>query len=134
MLFNYLQRALQHLNSHPPTLSSADLALLIYTPLNLGEVKEPSLKGVSEEKAVVHTSPGWFWPTFPFPSAVPHSPHSVNQSGGCQQETGWRLAGDALLSCSFDPPSLTSHGSPGGEGVARLCSLPPFPSFNTRSC
>lgn len=117
MLFNYLQRALQHLNSHPPKLSSADLALLIYTPLNLGEVTEPGLKGASEEKAAVHTSPGWLWLTFPFPLAVPRSPRSVNQSAGCQRETGWRLAGDALLSCSFDPPSLTSHRVSGGEGV-----------------
>lgn len=49
MLFNYLQRALQHLNSHTPKLSSADLALLVYTPLNLGEVTEPSLKGASQQ-------------------------------------------------------------------------------------
>lgn len=34
----------------PHKLSSADLALLIYTPLNLGEVAEPSLKGAPEEK------------------------------------------------------------------------------------
>lgn len=49
MLFNYLQRALQHLNSHTPKLSSADLALLIYTPLNLGEVTESSLKGAWQQ-------------------------------------------------------------------------------------
>lgn len=58
MLFNYLQRALQHLNSHPPKLSSADLALLIYSPLNLGEVTEPSLSGALGRKAAVHTSSG----------------------------------------------------------------------------
>lgn len=54
MLFNYLQRALQHLNSHTPKLSSADLALLIYTPPNLGEVAEPSLKEAMA--AAAHTS------------------------------------------------------------------------------
>lgn len=127
MLFNYLQRALQHLNSHPPKLSSADLALLIYTPLNLGEVTEPSLSGALGRKAAVHTSSGGLWLTFPFPLAVPCSPRSVNQSAGCQRETGWRLAGDALLSCSFDPPSLTSHGvsggGKGGGGGARGCAV-----------
>lgn len=133
MLFNYLQRALQHLNSHTPKLSSADLALLVYTPLNLGEVTEPSLKrGIA---AVAHSSSAWLWLTFPFPSALPHFPRSVNQSAGCQWETGWRLAGDALLSCSFDPPSLPSHRFSGGRGcVSWLCGLSPFPSFNTRSC
>lgn len=127
MLFNYLQRALQHLNSHTPKLSSADLALLVYTSGNLDEVKESGLKGAWRP---------WLTPVqlgfdyvFHF---LPRFPRSVNQSAGCQWETGWRLAGDALLSCSFDPPSLGFLGARGW--VALLCALSPFPSFNTRSC
>lgn len=50
--------------------------------------------------------------------AFPHSPCNVNQSAGCQQGTGWRLAGDALLSCSFDPPSFTLPGFLGGHRKA----------------
>lgn len=119
----------------PPKLSSADLALLIYTPLNLGEVAEASLKGAPEEEQ--RFTPVWAGCglLFRFTSAVPRSPRSVNQSAGCQRETGWRLAGDALLSCSFDPPSLTWRGFSAGRGRAvRLCRLTPFPSFNMRSC
>lgn len=131
MLFNYLQRALQHLNSHPPKLSSADLALLIYTPLNLGEVTEPRLSRALGRKAAVHTSSGGLRLTFPFPLAVPCSPRSVNQSAGCQRETGWRPAGDALLSCSFDPPSLTSHGVSGGRGGEEGgCAAVPSSTFS----
>lgn len=49
---------------------------------------------------------------FPFPSMLPLCPCSVNQSAGCQQGAGWRLAGDALSSISFDPTSFFT-----GQGV-----------------
>lgn len=91
------------------------MGLLIYTSLTLGEVTKPSFKKglVGGETGGSHQ---FMLGLANF--AFPHSPCNVNQSAGCQQGTGRRLAGDALLSCSFDPPSFTLLGFLGGHRTA----------------
>lgn len=121
MLFNYLQRALQHLNSHTPKLSSADLALLIYTPLNLGEVAEASLKEASQQWLTpVQLGFGQLFHFLLLP--LTFLALSINlQAVSGKQAGGWQ----GMLCC---PAPLILHsfhrpGFLGGGGALRGCAV-----------
>lgn len=116
---------------HTPKLRSADLALLIYTPLNLGEVTEPQFKKKKRKKkgdmaVAAHTTSAWLGLTFPFPSA--HSSLSSRCQSICRPSVGNVAAGwQGMLCCPapliLHPSNRTGFLDGGGGEEGGGCAL-----------